>query len=65
MSEYLPDQDGGDTDEELFEAPEETPFSFKLMVVLGTLYVAWRLVELVLCGAELVGWGTLGPDWCS
>ena len=48
-----------------FVAPEKTPFSFKLMVVLGALYVGWRMVELILCGAELIGWGSLGPEWCS
>lgn len=76
MSEFLPDEDGGgqrkaargepdERSESEFVAPEKTPFSFKVMVVLGTLYVAWRAVELLLCGAELMGWGTLGPDWCS
>lgn len=74
-SDYLPESDGGsrsaagrspdEESDELFQAPEKTPFSFKVMVVLGTLYVAWRVVELLLCGAELIGWGSLGPDWCS
>lgn len=63
MSDYLPDND--ERSDEIFEAPEKTPFSFKLMVVLGILYVGWRAVELLLCGAELIGWGSLGPDWCS
>lgn len=75
MSDYLPDSDGGERQagrgepeersDELFVAPEKTPFSFKVMVVLGALYIGWRLVELVLCGAELIGWGSLGPEWCS
>ena len=65
MSDFLPEHDGDKTDEELFEAPEKVPFSFKLMVVLGGLYVVWRFVELILCGAELIGWGSLGAEWCS
>lgn len=75
MSDYLPDSDGAkrqagsserdERSESEFVAPEKTPFSFKIMVVLGALYLAWRLVELLLCGAELIGWGSLGPDWCS
>ena len=65
---HEPESGGEELDERSeseFVAPEKTPFSFKVMVVLGALYVAWRAVELLLCGAELIGWGSLGPDWCS
>lgn len=65
MSEFLPDPDNDDRSDSEFVAPEKTPFSFRLMVVLGALYVGWRVVELIFCGAELIGWGSLGPDWCS
>ncbi len=37
-----------DADQEGEELPP-TPFSFKLVVVLGGLYLLWRLVQLVLC----------------
>lgn len=48
-----------------FTAPEKTPFSFKLMVGFGVLYLGWRAIELALCAGEWIGWGNLGADWCS
>lgn len=40
------------------ERPEEefrTPFSFKLMVALATLYLGWRLVQGVIWVVERIG----------
>ena len=43
MSDPAEDPDGGPPE------PIPTPFSFKLVVVLGGLYLLWRAVQLVLC----------------
>lgn len=42
----LPDDDRGP---EAGEEPPPTPFSFKLVVVLGGLYLLWRAIQLILC----------------
>ncbi|MEX1280794.1 MAG: hypothetical protein AB1Z57_02495 [Acidimicrobiia bacterium] len=46
MSNGRPDHGAG---EEPTEEPPPMPFSFKLVVVLGGLYLLWRAVQLVLC----------------
>lgn len=38
------------------EPPEPTPFSFKLMVAMGVLYLGWRLVESVIAFLRWRGW---------
>ncbi len=47
MSEHLSEAEG--------EPTPKTPFSFKLMVALGILYLGWRLVEGI---AALIRWLT-------
>lgn len=48
MSEERGGPDGPDDEDDRAEVPP-MPFSFKLVVVLGGAYLAYRVVQLVLC----------------
>ena len=50
MTDGPPDHVSG---EDPVEEPPPMPFSFKLVVVLGGLYLLWRAVQLVLCVPSL------------